>query len=551
MKMLSIYRFMAILIFCSLIFTGCGPSQATPTATAAPSSSPTDIPTEVPVDLAGPEVGSNMVWVDNSILLYVPGADFTMGAGGNDNPEHPVSLSPFWIYRTEVTNRMYALCVANGQCSIPLDPQTAPDLDKLTLRENPVVGVTWQQASDYCSWISGRLPTEAEWELTARGPQNNVYPWGDPAPNCDLTNFKDCVGASSRVYDNPSGKSYYDALDMAGNVFEWVSDRYNSAYYPISPIQDPPGPESGTNRVVRGGSFATDTSELAASKRSNLDPARTRPDLGFRCVVQSPVLYPSFCQASAFVADIDPKNVPPSGGTCEIIAKTKAQGCGTVTADIKGGTLSEVSASNFSCSAAGDTRVFCSGPASSSDSVTICGTCTASNNGLAQLSPGASTCGGAFTALVSATGGTSQCNYQDGPPQNGCASGMIENADGSCSQPVGGPSRCPVGMYLDRTKKCTSVNKQLEGCIAGYTYDPQAGCCNGASYPGCGANEVETPYGCVQTQSATASTNTSCVTLTLDTGQCGEAGGASCSKSCGPGYILNSSSCQCDVDPNW
>src|ERR1041385_6329267 len=79
MKMLSIYRFMAILIFCSLIFTGCGSSQATPTVTAAPSSSPTDIPTEVPVDLAGPEVGSSMVWGMNVILVYFPGGDFTWG----------------------------------------------------------------------------------------------------------------------------------------------------------------------------------------------------------------------------------------------------------------------------------------------------------------------------------------------------------------------------------------------------------------------------------------------------------------------------------------
>jgi hypothetical protein len=552
MKILSIYRFVATLILSALIFSGCGPTPAAPTNTPLPL--PTDIPMEVPIDLAGPEVGSNMVWVDNSKLVFNPGGDFTMGAGGNDNPEHRVSLSPFWIYRTEVTNRQYALCIVNGQCTEPLDEQAAADLDRMSLRENPVVGVDWQQASDYCSWVSGRLPTEAEWELTARGPDGNLYPWGEPAPTCELTNFKDCAGSSTRVYDYPLGKSYYDALDMAGNVIEWVGDLYNASYYPISPIQDPRGPESGAHRVVRGGSFEADTSELASAKRSNFDPTRTRPDLGFRCVVQSPVLYPPFCQASAFIADIDPKNVSPSGGSCEINAKTKAQGCGTVTADIKGGTISDITASNFECSEAGDTRVFCSGQAESSDSITICGTCTNDVPQLAQQS--LSACGNAFSAIANAAGDSSQCNYQGGPPQNGCSSGMVENSDGSCSQPLGGISRCPVGMYLDKNKKCTSASKQQEGCLAGFTYDAQAGCCSGTSYPGCEAGEVETPYGCVQTHPSTESTNTSCVTLTLDTGTCpkdgsGGPGAPDCSMSCAPSEILNSANCTCEPNPNW
>lgn len=519
MKWLFSLRFFASLIFFSLIFSACGgaqPAQSTPTN----SNLPTDSSTAVPIDLAGPQLGSSMVWVDNSILVYIPGGEFTMGTNGEDNPQHKVSLSKFWIYRTEVTNRMYALCVANGQCTNPQDKLATDDLNKLTLRENPVVGVNWQQASDYCSWVRGRLPTEAEWELTARGPQDNIFPWGDSAATCDLTNFKDCHGTSSRVYDNPSGKSYYDVLDLAGNVYEWVGDYYRTKYYLTSPTQDPPGPDTGTNRVVRGGSFGSDMINLASAKRSNYDPTRTRPDLGFRCVVQNPVLYPPFCQASPFNGKIDQKNVTPSGGSCELLARFRGNDCGTVTADLLGGKVTSVSASTFACSKASDTRVFCKGPGSSKDSVTICGICNKSDSGGLNSVDNLSACSGAFAALANSFGSSAQCNYQGGPSQNGCPSGMIQNTDGTCSEPIGGISRCPVGTYLNTNHVCTSVNKLEGSCIAGFTYDAQTGCCKGASYPGCAQGEIETAFGCIQAHPSTGTSEKSCVTLTLDTGKC-------------------------------
>ena len=143
--------------------------------------------TLTPIVLSGPpmEVGSTFQYVDGSILVAVPGGPFTMGHGGSDNPEHTVTLSDFWIYKAKVVNQQYALCVNAGKCTLPdkIDDFTYADA---THANDPVVGVTWAQASDYCSFVHGQLPTEAQWEKTARGPDGNIYPWGNNSPACDL-----------------------------------------------------------------------------------------------------------------------------------------------------------------------------------------------------------------------------------------------------------------------------------------------------------------------------------------------------------------------------
>ena len=141
------------------------PSEAVSTATLTP------------IVLSGPpmEVGSAFQYVDGSILVAVPTGPFTMGHGGSDNPEHKVTLSDFWIYKAKVVNQQYALCVNAGKCTLPdkIDDFT---YDDATHANDPVVGVTWDQASDYCSFVNGQLPTEAQWEKTARGPDSNLYP---------------------------------------------------------------------------------------------------------------------------------------------------------------------------------------------------------------------------------------------------------------------------------------------------------------------------------------------------------------------------------------
>ena len=262
--MKTIHPIILIAVMLSITVAACGgatealPSQDQEPA-AAPQSQPADPEPEAPVlqpiNLAGPPAGTPMVWVDGSVLVHVPGGEFIMGDGGDDNPIHTVGLSSFWIYRTKVTNRMYSICVAAGKCALPLDEEAVKALSDLAKRDFPVVDVDWQQAEVYCKYVEGHLPTEAQWEKTARGPEGNIYPWGDPAPTCDLLNFKDCVGDKSDVFDYPAGKSYYDALDLSGNVFEWIADWYTPQYYSKSPGVDPLGPEIGEVRSVRSSSL--------------------------------------------------------------------------------------------------------------------------------------------------------------------------------------------------------------------------------------------------------------------------------------------------------
>ena len=144
---------------------------------------------------------------------------------------HNVALDGFWMYQTKVTNRMFAQCVAVGACSAPTEEIGGPVYSNPEYANHPVVGVTWDQSQAYCAWSQGQLPTEAQWEKAARGTDGNAYPWGNDKPACDLLNLGYCSGRTSEVDAFSSGVSPYGLYDMAGNVFEWVSDWYGEAYY--------------------------------------------------------------------------------------------------------------------------------------------------------------------------------------------------------------------------------------------------------------------------------------------------------------------------------
>ena len=145
----------------------------------------------------------------------------------------------------------------------------------------------WLGASAYCEWRGEgtRLPTEAEWEKAARGTTDNLYPWGN-AIDCNLANYAECTGSTVKVESYPSNASPFGALDMVGNVMEWVADWYSQDYYQISPSSNPTGPNSGQYRSLRGGSFDGYTDyQVRVTFRFLEGPDESKDDAGFRCVL--------------------------------------------------------------------------------------------------------------------------------------------------------------------------------------------------------------------------------------------------------------------------
>jgi formylglycine-generating enzyme required for sulfatase activity len=190
--------------------------------------------------------------------------------------------------QTEVTNRMYSLCVSAGVCQAPkkLNSYSRESYYGNSDFENyPVIYVDWDMGNTYCKWAGRRLPTEAEWEKAARGISMYTYPWGEGL-GCDKVNALGCKGETSPVGEYELGKSPYGVLDMAGNVMEWVADWYSSTYYENSPRRNPLGPSSGMNHVLRGGSWKSIENSIRSSYRFGLTPDMTNFFLiGFRCVM--------------------------------------------------------------------------------------------------------------------------------------------------------------------------------------------------------------------------------------------------------------------------
>ena len=204
-----------------------------------------------------------------------------MGSNSGDadeKPVHRVYLDEFFIDKYEVTNEQYNQCVSAGPCS----PNNK--YDGFTDPRQPVVGVDWNQASTFCSWAGKRLPTEAEWEKAARGTDGRTYPWGEGI-DCSRANYGDCGhGKTKPVGTYPSGASPYGAMDMAGNVWEWVADWYDAKYYQNSPNRNPTGPSSGLSRVLRGGGWYFSPLNLRVAYRLGLNPTDRGSNVGFRCV---------------------------------------------------------------------------------------------------------------------------------------------------------------------------------------------------------------------------------------------------------------------------
>ena len=230
-------------------------------------------------------------------MVFVPAGPFAMGCNSNasqctgaDKPAHGVTLGAYSIDMYEVTNARYAACVNAGACSAPHEKSSnsRPEYYGNTKYANyPVIHVSWSQAAAFCAWDGKRLPTEAEWERAARGHYGSViYPWGFALPTCDLLNFTPagpCVGDTTPVGAYQGGVSSTGAMDMSGNVYEWVADWYQSDYYTVSPPVNPQGPASGVYRVLRGGSWHSCYGTIRTSSRFLRLPEFSSYEIGFRC----------------------------------------------------------------------------------------------------------------------------------------------------------------------------------------------------------------------------------------------------------------------------
>ena len=536
----------------TLILSACGatptPAVIVVTATSLP---PTEAPTAepaptfVPVALAGPQAGEKMKWIDGSILNFVSPSAFMMGDDGFDAKRHEVTLDGYWIQQTKVTNRMFAQCVAVGSCATPTQEIGGPVYSNPDYANHPVVGVTWDQAQAYCAWAQGRLPTEAEWEKAARGTNENIHPWGNDEPACNITNFGYCTGSTSEVDVFENGASPYGVYDMAGNIFEWVGDWYGEAYYLEGLTLNPTGPESGQYRVIRGSSFETDLDQMASAIRHYGAQVYHSRDLGFRCAVPQPQPLAPYCQLAAFV---------PSGAIfsegCQVpYAQVNGQYCangeGIATVDIPAGAIYEIS-KKLDCSEAvvdGQRILTCVGPKTleTTNPITVCNP-TCSNS--PAITGATATCDPGYT-LDPVTGA---CNYTPIVGQvgvAGCPIGYLLAERGGQQSCVIGPDangQCPAGLYFDGLAGAcvppngnayapygldnpTLATQSYSGCAAGFSYNDSFQCCQastGGTYPGCSPGSTFSADLGACSPGEIKLSGPGCITVDVTTLQCSE-----------------------------
>ena len=250
---------------------------------------------DAPTRRAGERIFIRLDSAQEMEFIRIPAGKFLMGsdpkkdreAYPSEQPQHTVELPEYWIGRAPVTNAQYAAFVLAGGGKAPSHwGDNRPPQNKL---DHPVVNVSWEDAASYCAWLGRQtgqkigLPTEAQWEKAARGTDGRIYPWGNQNPDaqrCNIDmNTKDTtpVGRYSPAGDSPCG-----CVDMAGNVWEWCADWYDTSYYAKSPPFDPPGPASGKERVLRGGSWDGDLRFARCASRYGIDPDDWFDHIGFR-----------------------------------------------------------------------------------------------------------------------------------------------------------------------------------------------------------------------------------------------------------------------------
>jgi formylglycine-generating enzyme required for sulfatase activity len=223
---------------------------------------------------------------DGATVVRIPAGEFSMGSPegegeSDERPQHAVDLSEFLIDKTEVSWRQFQKFAEATGSQLPRTPIWG-------IRDHyPVSFVLWEEAKQYCEWVGGRLPTEAEWEKAARGTDAQRYPWGnDWKPLCN--SISGGLHQLEAVGSYPGCVSPYGVLDMSGSMWEWTADRYAEDYYHEAASRDPRGPDSGRLRVMRGGAWMSQPLWLRAAYRAKRAPTSRNADHGFRCAQGPP-----------------------------------------------------------------------------------------------------------------------------------------------------------------------------------------------------------------------------------------------------------------------
>jgi len=235
---------------------------------------------------------------DGAELVWIPAGEFLRGSlegkgAGDERPQKQIHLDGYWIYKYPVTAAQYLkFCEATGK---KFSPPWGQEMRAEPKGEEGkyAAQMSWHEAAEYARWAGAALPTEAQWEKAARGTDGREYPWGnDWDPN-------KCVSMERTLYrfspgflpvgSCPEGASPYGVQDMAGNVWEWVADWYDYEYYRTAPGKNPPGPATGSHKVLRGGcSLYDERLSRCAARMVNPPHVRDWTPIGFRCVVSAP-----------------------------------------------------------------------------------------------------------------------------------------------------------------------------------------------------------------------------------------------------------------------
>lgn len=254
------------------------------------------LPVVAKLKATGPTTAINEL--DGMELVWIPAGKFLRGSpegqgAGDERPQQEVTLDGYWIGKTPVTVAQYQkYCEATGKKFEPTWGQgmhVPPTADDGTY----AVQLNWYEADAYAKWVGAALPSEAQWEKAARGSDGRAYPWGndwDP---------KKCVSMEETLYQftpgfrpvgsTPAGASPYGVLDLAGGVWEWVADWYDYSYYRRAPAVNPPGPDKGSHKVLRGGCAFYDERSSRCAARMIMPPhVRDWTPTGFRCVINQP-----------------------------------------------------------------------------------------------------------------------------------------------------------------------------------------------------------------------------------------------------------------------